>query len=67
MADDRQDGRGLVLLDERHVGVLVDRRSCEADVEEIRRRMTMELALWAEVLAGRLGVPTSRLLVDVEQ
>jgi hypothetical protein len=67
MADVRQIKRGLVFLDEWHVGVSVDRRFSEAEVEEFRRQVTMELALWALGLAGRLGVPTSRLRVDVEQ
>jgi hypothetical protein len=67
MADDRQIKRGLALLDEWHVGVSVDRRFAEAEVEEFRRQVTMELALWAVELAGRLGVPTSRLRVDVAQ
>jgi len=67
MADDRQDSRGLVLLDEWHLGVSVDRRFSEAQVEEFRRQVAMELALWAVGLAGRLGVPTSQLRVDVQQ
>ena len=67
MADDRQPKRGLVLLDEWQVGVSVDRRFSEAEVEEFRRQVTKELALRAVGLAGRLGVPTSRLRVNVRQ
>jgi hypothetical protein len=67
MADVRHGDRGLVLLDEWHIAVWVDRRFAEAEFEEFRRRVTMELALWAVWLAGRLGVSTSRLRVDVEQ
>jgi hypothetical protein len=67
MADDTQDSRGLVLLDEWQVGVSVDWRFSDAEVEEFRLQVTMELALWATGLAGRLGVPASRLRVHVEQ
>jgi hypothetical protein len=67
MADDRQAKRGLVLLDEWQVGVSVDRRRSDAEVEEFRRQVTMELTLWAWGLARRLGFPTSRLRIDVQQ
>ena len=65
MADDRQTRRDLVLLDEWPVGISVDRRLSEASVEAFRRQVTIEFALWAVGLAGRLRVPTSRLRVDV--
>ena len=67
MADVRHGDRGQVLLDEWQVTVWVDRRFSEAEVEEFRRRVTIELALWAAGLAGHLGVSTARLRVDVEQ
>jgi hypothetical protein len=67
MADVRQVQRGLALLDDWHVGASVNRRFSEAEVEQFRHQATIELALSAVALAGRLVLPTSWLRVDVQQ
>jgi hypothetical protein len=67
MADDTQDADSRVLLDEWYVAIWVDPLLSSDEVEAIRRRVTVDLSLWADGVAGRLGVPTSRLRVDVGQ
>ena len=63
MADDTQPRRGLVLLNEWHVGLMVE-SSTEADeADRLREQLEQSLLAWRAAVSARLG---ASIYVDID-
>jgi hypothetical protein len=63
MADDMQRRRGLVLLNEWHVGLLVESSTETDEGEGLRSQVEQSLLSWRAEVSARLGVS---IYVDIE-
>jgi hypothetical protein len=63
MADDTQPDRGLVLLNEWHVGLMVERSMAPQEAALLRAQVEESLLAWRADLAARLG---ASIYVDVD-
>ena len=63
MADDTQPRRGLVLLNEWHVGLLVEGSTEPDDAEQLRLQVEQSLLSWRAEISTRLG---ASIYVDVD-
>jgi hypothetical protein len=63
MADDTQPRRGLVLLNEWHVGLLVQSSTEPDDALELRAQVERSLLSWRAEISARLG---ASIYVDVD-
>jgi hypothetical protein len=63
MADDTQPRRGLVLLNEWHVGLLVESSTERDHAELLRSQVERSLLAWRAEISTRLG---ANIYVDVD-
>jgi hypothetical protein len=63
MADDTQPRRGLALLNEWHVGLLVESSTSADDAEALRAQVEESLLSWRTDVSARLG---ASIYVDVD-
>jgi hypothetical protein len=63
MADDTQPERGLVLLNEWHVGLMVDRSTTPEEAEQLRAQVEQSLLSWRADVSGRLS---ANIYVDTD-
>jgi hypothetical protein len=63
MADDTQPRRGLVLLNEWHVGLLVESSTTPEEAEQLRAQVEQSLLAWRAAVSARLG---ASFYVDVD-
>jgi hypothetical protein len=63
MADDTQPRRGLVLLNEWHVGLMVESSTSPDDAERLRAKVEQSLLSWRADISARLG---ASIYVDVD-
>jgi hypothetical protein len=63
MADDTQPRRGLVLLNEWHVGLLVESSTKTDDAEQLRLQLEESLLSWRDEISAQLG---ASIYVDVD-
>ena len=63
MADDTQPPRGLVLLNEWHVGLMVESSTAPDEAESLRARVEESLLSWRAAVSAQLG---ASIYVDVD-
>jgi hypothetical protein len=63
MADDTQPRRGLVLLHEWHVGLLVESSTVPDEAELLRAQVELSLLSWRADISTRLG---ASIYVDID-
>jgi hypothetical protein len=63
MADDTQPERGLVLLNEWHVGLLVQSAMSPDEADQLRARVEESLRSWRAAVSVQLGA-SSYVVVD---
>ncbi len=63
MADDTQPERGLVLLNEWHVGLMVQSAMSPDEADQVRARVEESLLSWRAAVSAQLG---ASIYVDVD-
>jgi|tagenome__1003787_1003787.scaffolds.fasta_scaffold20966073_3 hypothetical protein len=63
MADDTQPSRGLVLLNEWHVGLIVESSTSPDEADRLRAQVEQSLLAWRAAASARLG---ASIYVDVD-
>jgi hypothetical protein len=63
MADDTQPRRGLVLLNEWHVGLMVESSTSPNEADQLRAQVEQSLLSWRAAVSARLG---ASIYVDID-